>query len=370
MNPKTVLIILLSAVLPAACGRPTAVQYTVTGRDTSFADGKYMYILTYTDDAEIVIDSALIRNSSFTIRGSWHYPTEAYLYMGKGWDGVQIGDGAFFVEEGTVRTQRQGDSFRFAGTPQNDLQIELQDRQAELSQKLGSGLRYTAAMDSLLLETARRNRNALGLLLLNDLLLRHSGEELQPLLDAYPETYRAHPALLDLHRKLANLPGDIGKPFVDISGTAPQGDTLSLSEVVRHPENRYVLLDFGALWCFPCRMDYPHLAKTYRLYRDRGFEIFGVSFDIDRKRWLEAIATYGMTWPQVGAGFGLPPRETNAWKAYSLEGIPANYLIDCRTGRIVAKNLRAEAIGETVASLFGEKPDAGSASAEQGGPRE
>lgn len=77
-----------------------------------------------------------------------------------------------------------------------------------------------------------------------------------------------------------------------------------------------------------------------------------VSYDANRKRWLECIETYGMRWTQIHQGFGLHPRQTQAWSDYTLGGIPSCFLIDCATEKIIAKQLRGEALAQKLSELL------------------
>ena len=232
------------------------------------------------------------------------------------------------------------------------MQNDLQRRVTALGRD--AALTPAEARDSLLRAIVLGNRSALALTLLDMGLQEKSGEEVSALLDSFPEAMQRHPGLCELRSRIARMRTDIGRPCVDISGQTPRGDTLSLGEVIRRPGCRYVLLDFGALWCGPCREEFPNLAALREKYGPQGFEIFGVSFDVSPERWRECIETYGMEWPQIHQGFGRAPRETEAWNDYALDGIPACFLIDARDGRIVAKNLRGEALAGKVAQLLME----------------
>ena len=96
----------------------------------------------------------------------------------------------------------------------------------------------------------------------------------------------------------------------------------------------------------------PFHSALYEKYHSRGFDIFGVSYDANRKRWLECIETYGMRWTQIHQGFGLHPRQTQAWSDYTLGGIPSCFLIDCATEKIIAKQLRGEALAQKLSELL------------------
>lgn len=350
---KKALSAIAAAAMLAGCGQSTAVKFTLTGTDPAFADGKYMYVITFAGSQETIIDSALIHNSSFTIKGTYSYPVSVYLYMGRGTDGEQIGDSYFILETGEIRVEKGGEEeFVFTGTPQNELNNELGQRTAELMESGPSPLLAAEACDNFLRTIVMENHNALGISLMEDLLHCRPGQEVLQLADGYPRSFRQHPALLELRATIAGLRADIGKAFIDIEGERPDGANASLADAVLRPGNRYVLLDFGALWCSPCRAEFPNLAALYEKYCDRGFDIFGVSYDVNRKRWVECIETFGMRWTQINPGFDIPPRQTKAWQDYSLDGIPASYLINCSTGIIIAKNLRGKALAEKIAQLL------------------
>lgn len=140
-------------------------------------------------------------------------------------------------------------------------------------------------------------------------------------------------------RKLA-----IGRPAPDIALPNTEGDTVRLSSL----KGKYVMIDFWAAWCKPCRVENPNVVRMYEKYHDKGFEIYGVSLDRTRKAWLDAIQEDGLEWIHVS---DLKYFDSEAAALYNINAIPATVLLD-KEGNIIAKNLRGEALEEKLAELF------------------
>ena len=110
--------------------------------------------------------------------------------------------------------------------------------------------------------------------------------------------------------------------------------------------SRYLLLDFWFADCVPCRSEMPHIRTAYEAYHDKGFEVVGLSTDKDAGAWKKAIAEDGMAW------INLTDADRRVCDLYSVTKFPANYLIDCSTGEVVARELRGKALAETLGELF------------------
>ncbi len=136
----------------------------------------------------------------------------------------------------------------------------------------------------------------------------------------------------------------IGGEAPDFGQATPEGKLLKLSDL----RGKVVLIDFWASWCGPCRRENPNVVKLYNTYKDKGFEILGVSLDRDKQRWLDAIAQDGLTWPHVS---DLQQWSNAAAQLYGVNSIPHTVLVD-KQGRIIARNLRGEALAQKLAELF------------------
>lgn len=137
---------------------------------------------------------------------------------------------------------------------------------------------------------------------------------------------------------------NIGKVAPDIVLPNPEGDTIALSSL----KGQYVLVDFWASWCRPCRMENPNLVINYTKYHDKGFEIFQVSLDKKKESWVDAIKSDQLTWTQVS---DLQYWNSHAAQLYHIQAIPANFLLD-KNGKIIAKNLRGDALEAKLSEIF------------------
>lgn len=357
--------------------------FSLQGKIDGLQDGDSVFLLILTDPVELnaeqeaggrVFDDTLttiVTDGQFKLSGQAPATVrDARLVFGQ--LGPRAPSLSLFLEPGDIIVNGQLDSAYEAsvtGTRNNDLMTAHRAKE----QQLYAGLRSIQELlrdetltdqelSNLDQETARireqvrQNRidfirehpdsyaAPTYLRLLEDNLDLDTLEQLYEELDAgvkQTRFARGTAAKIEARRRTA-----IGQPAPVFSGLGHQGDSVHLEDY----EGRYVLIDFWASWCIPCRAEHPHLREAYALYQDRGFDILGVSLDDNRDRWIAAIEEDQLSWMNVSElkGFGDPIA-----RLYGVQPIPDNFLVD-PDGIIIARRLRGEQLRDTLAHLLGE----------------
>jgi peroxiredoxin len=165
-----------------------------------------------------------------------------------------------------------------------------------------------------------------------------SKAEMADIVNAAAAKFPTHAALQNVKKNWPSAKApDFTQPDVN-------GKPISLSSF----KGKYVLLDFWASWCKPCRIDNPDVVKAYNEFKDKNFTVFGVSLDQSKEAWLQAIQQDGLTWTHAS---DLKFWSNEAAVLYGVQGIPANFLIDPQ-GNIIAQDLHGEEIVRTLRSVI------------------
>lgn len=347
-----------------ACEQTPGYQLTGTV-DGADLNGNYVYLYQYGNN-DVPLDSALVENGKFTLTGRQDTAILSFLTFAP--DVVErprVGTGEnrpyaaiILLENGKLQAALSESSL-VTGTPANDAYAALMSQMkkeralaTELNQEMKSDdpAIVSAAEEKLDQIEANvavhvkefiltHNDSPLSAKLLSDFRYTLNEDERREIINKAGNTFKAFPGIDKITSHLNTLEKvAIGKKFTDFEMADPAGKTHKLSEYVGN--GKVVLIDFWASWCPPCRRDMPHLVEVYKQYKNKNFEIVGVSLDRTNDAWVKGIKDLNITWPQIS---DLKYWQNEGAALYGVNSIPHTVLVDAN-GIIIAKNLRGKAL--------------------------
>jgi thiol-disulfide isomerase/thioredoxin len=347
---KKVLSFIVAAMLMVACGGTSTL--TINGDLSAFervaADSKVELRLEGAEEA--LATTALDANKCFT--AEIKLPADNFVL-------VYVNDTPMIelITAGNdiaFSYNAESKSMIVEGTPYNtivrEFQSELNDKIMSLyaSESEEEVEKLSAEMEAFIEAKFIENKdNLAGLSILQYIIYYGDAERLGEYFAMLNDEYAYTEQYKQYQQHVENMKNTtIGADLVDLALPNSEGIVVAVSTICE--TGRWVLVDFWATWCGPCRGEIPHLVDAYAEFAPKGFEIYGVSFDRagDEEKWKQFIKDNNMTWVNV---WGTDEQgRWSAGKAYNVNSIPTNFLFSPE-GKLVAKNLRGEEIKKVLA---------------------
>jgi len=350
------------------------VSFELEGRNVK--DTKKVYILHYSfDDNTQVVDSAMVRNGRFSLKKEFtgtaytgilfrerfeaqqRNPKDFWFYLSPGKTVVDFSSKPKVIDGGE-QTQTYMEYVKdmeaskavFSSTAYlsekakaDSLTAEAEKRQIELLTKFGTP--QEGSINTKIQFIKDNPNNQLSVLFLESLAGgKPDVAMIKPLLAGLSAELKATNRMKRLQGLLKGMELVVGAKAVDFEQPDVNGNPVSLSDF----KGKYLLVDFWASWCVPCRQENPNLVAAYHKYKSKNLEILGVSLDNKKESWERAIMADNLTWIQVS---DLKGWANEAAEIYAIRAVPSNILID-PNGIIIAKNLRGEALDAALSKLI------------------
>ena len=362
---KKILIAAVALLTAVGCANDTA-KYVING--SGLEDGAQVQLVDQITSEPI--DSAVVAGGVFQLKGK--AAKDAFLFLAS-----DESDWRFpLFNDGTPVEVNFGDNTVTAGSELNlklaecdtktsDLMhdynefveelMELPDEEVEA--RMPEYRKWIEKLRDCYLSVIEENRdNYVPVAFIEEVRSLAGPDKFNELLES-GAVFTQHPYVLDLKRRIdesvarqkeaeEKKQAIIGQKFLDLEEADPDGNMHKLSEYVG--QGKWVLVDFWASWCGPCKAEMPNVVNAYKKYHDKGFEVVGLSFDREKEPWVEAIKDWEMPWIHLS---DLKYWKTVASDVYNVNSIPDNLLIDSE-GTVVARCLRGEALEAKLAEIF------------------
>jgi peroxiredoxin/formylmethanofuran dehydrogenase subunit D len=383
---RIALAMLVALPLLIVANEPRRFDYSIKGDIKKVIEPVKKVMLNYFADGKRVNDSVIIENGSFTIKGTFSEPTRINLRLVI--DSAEAAaKGVFrarptmprdyltvFVDKGNI-TITTVDSFSNSvvkGSKTHDEYMKVlaltkphSEKMTELNKKYGEAFRAKDEATMKLLEPkfdeidkdirkingdyVKNNPNSPYAIFALSSFAGYviDSDETDPLFKMLPAAVRESPTGKALSDKIEIAKKTrVGVMAMDFTQNDVNDQPVKLSSL----RGKYLLIDFWASWCGPCRKENPNLVEAFNKYKDKGFNVLGVSLDRpgQKDRWLKAIEDDKLAWTQVS---DLKFWDNDVAKQYGIQSIPQNFLLDPE-GKIIAKNLRGEELQKKLAEIF------------------